>query len=154
MSGYELYNKVLEAFDGDEGTFNAAARNWIEGTNEVSFEDNEANELFYAAKIACAAWRNKAINGRISKIRMIENVRKIAEKHLPNPYAEPIEEPKEEHIEESAEEIVEEPKAEVVEEKPEPSHLIGVIPEENHGIKEPEHRHEEKPNLFNRRKRR
>lgn len=114
MNSYELYNKVLSTVNEDEGTFNASARNWIESGKEPNFKDDEANELFYSARLACAAWRNKAINGRVSKLHMIECVRKIAKKNLDNPYDpnEKVEEPK----------IIEEPK----EEK---RHVLGVIPE-------------------------
>ena len=119
MSNYELYNKVLSAVNEDEGTFNAAARNWIESADAAPFEDEEAVDLFYTAKMACAAWRNKAINGRVSKLRMIESVRKIAAKKLANPYPE---------VEEKVEEIKEEVKPEEIEEKvEEKKHIFGVI---------------------------
>lgn len=85
-SDYELYERVLEALKEDEGSFNAAARNWTEGTETAPFENEEALELFAQAKRYCALWRSKAINGKVSKRRMIDCVRKIAEKNLPNPY--------------------------------------------------------------------
>lgn len=112
MNSYELYNKVLASVNMDEGTFNAAARNWVEGCDNAPFEDEEASDLFNTAKMACAAWRNKAINGRVSKIRMIECVRKIAAKNLSNPY-DPNEKEKEVPV------------------KTEPIHVLGVIPEDN-----------------------
>lgn len=119
MNSYELYNRVLSAMNEDEGTFNACARNWIESGKDPNFKNDEANELFYTAKLACAAWRNKAINGRVSKGRMIDCVRKIAEMKLDNPYDpnEKVEEPK---IEEIKLEKTDEPKM----------HVLGVIPEE------------------------
>lgn len=86
MSCAELYNRVLAALHEDESSFNAAARNWIEGVEDAPFEDEEAKELFANAKHCCAVWRSGAINARISKRRMIECVRKIAEKNLGNPY--------------------------------------------------------------------
>ena len=118
MNSYELYKRVLEALKEDEGTFNAAARNWIESGKDPNFKNDEANELFSTAKLCDAAWRNKAINGKVSKRKMIECVRKIAEMNLPNPYdpKEKVEEPK---IEEPVEKKVEEPK----------KHILGVIPE-------------------------
>ena len=162
MSNYELYEKVLSSLDGDEGTFNAAARNWVEGAENAPFEDDDAKELFSTAKIACAAWRNKAINGRVSKIHMIECIRKIAEKNLPNPYPVEIREygvdPEKVKLEDEPEAIqgvtiqVEEGKQialeteaktaeKVIEEvKSEPVHVLGVVPEE-------------KPGLFKRKKR-
>lgn len=85
-SDYELYERVLEALKEDEGSFNAAARNWTEGTETAPFEDEEALELFAQAKRYCALWRSKAINGKVSKRRMIDCIRKIAEKKLSNPY--------------------------------------------------------------------
>ena len=96
MSNYELYEKVLSSLHEDEGTFNAAARNWIEGADDAPFESDEAKNLFYEAKLADAAWRSKAIYGRISKVRMINSVREIAEKNFPNPYEKPVEETKSE----------------------------------------------------------
>ena len=128
MSNYELYNKVLSTLNEDEGTFNAAARNWVESADAANFEDEEANELFSSAKLACAAWRNKAINGRVSKLRMFEYVRKIAEKNLPNPYPETKEEAP----------VVQEIKP--VEEKKEEEkiHVLGVLPEKEVVIKQPE----------------
>lgn len=119
MNKYELYNRVLEALNEDEGTFNAVARNWVEGADSANFDNTEACELFMRAKQCDAAWRSKAINGRISKRRMIEYVRQIAVMDLPNPY--------------DPNEIVEEPKiAEEVKEehKEEPVHVLGVVPEE------------------------
>lgn len=86
MSNYELYDRVIAALKEDEGSFNAAARNWIEGVDEAPFDNEEAKELFSRAKYYCAAWRSKGINSRISKLRMIECVRKIAEMELGNPY--------------------------------------------------------------------
>lgn len=120
MNSYELYKKVLEALNGDEGTFNAAARNWIESGKTPDFKNDEANNLYYTAKVACAAWRNKAINGRVSKGRMIECVRKIAQMKLDNPYDpnEKVEEPVQENIAEQPEEK----KEEIV-------HVLGVVPE-------------------------
>lgn len=86
MSNYELYDRVIAALKEDEGNFNAAARNWIEGVEDAPFDNEEAKELFSRAKYYCAAWRSKGINSRISKLRMIECVRKIAEMELGNPY--------------------------------------------------------------------
>lgn len=86
MSNYELYEKVIEAYKSGEDIFNAAARNWIEGTEEAKFESEEANELYRKAQYYRSVWRSKAINSRVSKIRMIECVRRIAEMDLPNPY--------------------------------------------------------------------
>lgn len=86
MSCAELYDRVLAALHEDESSFNAAARNWIEGAEDAPFEDEEAKELFANAKHFCAVWRSGAINARISKRRMIECARKIAEKNLENPY--------------------------------------------------------------------
>lgn len=149
MSNYKLYERVLSAINEDEGTFNAAARNWIEGADDAPFEDNEAKELFSTAKIACAAWRNKAINGRVSKIRMIECVRKIVEKNLPNPY--PVEK-REYGIDPEKVKITDDPEAikgstvkehDAIEPNKEQVHVFGVVPER-----------EEKPKFFNKRKNR
>ena len=126
MSNYELYNKVLSALNEDEGTFNAAARNWVEGAEDVHFEDAEANDLFYTAKVACAAWRNKAINGRVSKLRMISCIRQIANKNLPNPY------PKEESVQKIEEEV-------------QPIHVLGVVPEQEEPKEEPKQEPQEYP---------
>ena len=129
MSNYELYNRVLSALNEDEGTFNASARNWIEGADSVSFEDEEANELFNMAKIACAAWRGKAINGRVSKLRMIECVRKIAEKNLPNPY--PVE-TREYGVDPEKVKLVDDPEAiqgSTEKEEKKVKHMFGVIPQ-------------------------
>lgn len=142
MTSYELYERVMETLNGDEGTFNACARNWIEGAEEPHFEVIEANELFYTAKLACAAWRNKAINGRSSKIRMINCVRKIAEMNLPNPYQKVKEygimsadvaiKDDPEAIKGSTQIEKEEPKP--VEKVTEPTHVLGIIPEEKKTI--------------------
>lgn len=165
MSCAELYNRVLAAFHEDESSFNAAARNWIEGVEDAPFEDEEAKELFANAKHFCAVWRSGAINARISKRRMIDCVRKIAEKNLQNPYKD-IEvgfralgvNPEEVKLEDEPQAIQgvtikvesKEPVAsevaektaekEIKEVKTEPVHVLGVIPEE-------------KPGLFKRKKR-
>ena len=150
MSSYDLYEKLMAASKLDEGTFNAAVKNWIAGTEEAPFNDNEAIELYGKAKICYIKWKNKTIDGNISKQRMINCVREIVRKNLPNPYkweppvVVPVEEPKEEPKVESVEEPVEEPKtiAEVnVSEKEEPQHILGVVPEE-------------KPHLFGKNKKR
>jgi len=143
MNSFELYEKVLAALSLDEGAFNVAAKSWIGNTEEAPFEDEKAKELYGKAKIYYTKWRNKTIDGNISKQRMINCVREIAKKNLPNPYKwEPyvpvIEEVKEE------EKVVEEPKtvAEVnMSEKEEPQHILGVVPEE-------------KPRLFGKNKKR
>lgn len=147
MNSYELYNRVLSAVNEDEGTFNACARNWIESGKDPNFKNDEANELFYTAKLACAAWRNKAINGRVSKGRMIDCVRKIAEMKLDNPYNpnEKVEEP-----------VLEVKEPEVVAKKEEKIHVLGVVPEpkaetlENHISAESEEKEEKR--FFGKRK--
>ena len=102
MNKYGLYNRVLETMGGDEGTFIASIRNFVEGVDEVNFNNEEADELFAKAKQCCMFWRQGAINGRISKRRMVEAVRKIAEMGLPNPFDPNEQEP-----------IIEEPVVEV-----------------------------------------
>ena len=124
MNKYELYNKVLASVNEDEGTFNAAARNWIEGTENASFNNEEADELYNKAKVCCGLWRKGAINGRISKRRMIDCVRKIAEMKLPNPYD--PNEPDPDAVVETAEEVIEEVK--------QPIHVLGVIPEDKEPV--------------------
>lgn len=85
-----LYNKVIETHKaGDENMFAAAAKNWICEAEEAPFEDAEAKELFSKAKRNYRIWKSGAISSRVSKLRMIECVRKIAEKNLPNPYIKP-----------------------------------------------------------------
>lgn len=88
-----LYNKVIEAHKaGDENMFAAAAKNWMCEAEEAPFEDAEAKELFSKAKRNYRIWKSGAISSRVSKLRMIECVRKIAEKNLPNPYVAKVEE--------------------------------------------------------------
>ena len=150
MSNYELYEKVIEASKGtDEGTFVAAARNWVEGAEDAPFEGEDARELFSSAKMYCAAWRNKAINGRVSKGRMVSQIRKLAEMGLPNPY-------KKEYS------VVDDL---VKEEKKEQKHVLGVLPdihagfEKFDGKEEPKEEvsekapdtEEEKPHFFGKR---
>lgn len=114
----ELYDKVISAYQsGNTDTFSVAARNWVEGAKDAPFEDVEACSMFNAAKRYCKLWRSKAINGRVSKLRMIECIRKIAEKNLPNPYKE---EKKKRVLN-----IVEKES-----ETKEPQIVLGVIPEE------------------------
>lgn len=148
--GYELYEKVLGALkSGDENYFNAAARNWIEGTEEAPFENEEAVNLYANAKHYCSLWRNKAINGRISKQRMIDCVKQIAEMNLPNPYpafkafgvidpevkvTEEKEEisgwtVKEQATEKPTEKPVEKPVEKTAEKEKKPEHVMGVVPE-------------------------
>ena len=143
MSNHELYERVLSAINEDEGTFNASARNWIEGADSADFKNEEANQLFSTAKIACSAWRNKAINGRVSKLRMIECVRKIVEMNLPNPY--PVE-TKEFGINPEKIKLADEPEAIQGSTVKEPVHVLGVVPEDD--------RKEEKVKFFNKRKNR
>lgn len=158
MSNAELYDEVLKTLHDVNGGFNAAARNWIEGTDDAPFEDEEAKELYAKAKYYCRVWRSNAINSRISKTRMIECVRQIAEKGLHNPYKE-IDAgfrmlgvtPDEVKLEDEPEAIqgttlpAEDKPSVVAEAKEvvkndEPEHILGVVPEE-------------KPGLFKRKKR-
>lgn len=140
MNKYEMYNRVLASLNSDEGTFNAAAKNWIENADEANFQDEKAMELFAKAKSYCTIWRKGEINSRISKKRMIACIREIAAMNLPNPYdpnevvPEPVlfvqEEPKAVEVEEEipfTEKpiVVEEPVA-----KEELTHVLGVVPEE------------------------
>lgn len=151
MSNYELYEKVLEAYKtDDEGLFTAAARNWIESAEEANFEDDEAKDLFASAKRHCSIWRSKAINARVSKGRMVECVKRIAELNLPNPYPEKYS---------VAEEI-----AKDFEKKDEKKHILGVVPNVHEGFEqfdgvEKEEKaevtaEEEKPRLFGKRNKR
>ena len=126
MKEYELYNKLLEAQNKDEGTFNAAVRNWIEGANEVHFEDEEANELFGKAKVCCAKWRNGSIDGRVSKQRMVEYVRQILKKNLPNPYKKPSELVVSEKDEQKTSFEATESK---VKEQHDIQHVLGIVPD-------------------------
>lgn len=106
MSNQELYDNVIKAYKmNDENRFAAAARNWVENSDYAPFEDGHARDLFYKAKLANKAWRSKAINGRISKTRMIERVRDIAQMDLKNPYEGTV--------------------------KQEAMHVLGVLPEES-----------------------
>lgn len=126
MSNYELYENVINSYHTD--SFSAHARNWIEGADEAHFENNDANELFNKAKYLCFLWRNKAINGRVSKQRMIECVQNIAEMNLPNPYTP---ETREYGVDPEQVKIVDDPEAikgSTVKEEPE--HVLGVVPEE------------------------
>lgn len=147
MNKFEMYNRVLSAVNEDEATFNAAAKNWVENADEANFESLEARELFEKAKICCSIWRKGAINGRISKRKMIAYVKEIAEMNLPNPY-DPNEIVKEIVVKE---EIKEEPKQEEVKaeeaKQEEPIHVLGVIPEET-AAEEPK----EEKGIFGRRK--
>ena len=130
MSNYELYEKVINAYkSGDENLFNASARNWIEGADIAPFENSEAVGLFGAAKHHYALWKSNGISSRVSKLRMINDVSKIAEMDLPNPYKE-AKKRKEEH-------------------KEEPMHVLGVVPD-----KTVESLAEEPKHFFSRRKKR
>ena len=158
MSSFELYNKVIETLNTED--FSAAARNWIESGDEADFHSDEANELFYKAKACCVKWRGGAIDGRISKQRMIDCVRKIAEMNLPNPYPKEV---LEMGINPETVKLVDEPEAiqgstvkeEIV--KEEPIHVLGVVPkaepeiEEKKVIEKPK---DEKPNFFGKHKKR
>lgn len=126
MSNYELYEDVINGLDKEN--FSAYARNWIAGAEEAHFEDMEANELFANAKRYFHLWCSNAINSRISKQRMVECVRKIAEKNLPNPYAPEM---REYGVDPEQVKIVDDPEAikgSTVKEEPE--HVLGVVPEE------------------------
>ena len=122
MNKYELYDRVLSAINEDEGTFNAAARNWVEGAEASNFNNETANELFAKAKQSCAAWRGGAINARISKRRMVDYVRQIVEMNLPNPYDPNEKDPDEEIVEP----VIEEPAKEEGK-----KHIFGVVDAEN-----------------------
>ena len=134
MRNYDLYNKLMEVSKlNDENAFNAAARNWVEGVKEAPFEDEKAKEMFLNAKHHACVWRSGAINSRVSKRRMLAEVRKIVDLELPNPY-----DPNEKDVEEIKEEVKEEPKAEIKEEpkkevaaekKEEPIKVLGVVPD-------------------------
>lgn len=154
MNKYQLYEKVMKA---TPDTFVAAARNWVEGADYAPFVNEEAKMLFSDAKRYCAAWRNKAIDGRISKSRMVNAVQKIVDMNLPNPYdpkepdpaeivAMPVTEPVAGTVEVPAEEKVSEEKSakEIIEEPAkETTHVLGVVPEEK-----------EEKGFFSRRKKR
>ena len=136
MSNAELYYKVVEAYrSGDENYFTASVRNWLYNADEAPFENSKARDLFAKAKVCYAHWKNKAIDGRVSKIRMIAYATNIIEMELPNPYKtveeieaeKPVEEiHEEEHIKEPEEEIQHENNGTVGE----PIHVLGVLPEE------------------------
>lgn len=84
---YELYENVIKAYhENNNELFIAAARNWIEGTSENPFENREAHEYFFNANKSYRAWIRGGIDSRSAKVRMISNIRKIAEMGLPNPY--------------------------------------------------------------------
>lgn len=118
MSNYELYEKVIETNKSiDNGAFVAAARNWVSSAEEVDFKNDEANELFFAAKRHCMIWCSNAINARVSKLRMVDCVKKIAEMNLPNPYPETSTENETKKIEENKTAV--------------PVHVLGVVPELN-----------------------
>ena len=115
MNNQELYDKVILAYKaGDENMFNAAARNYAAKADDAPFDDPEARELFFSAKRNYHIWQNKAISGRVSKLRMIEDIRKLAEKDLPNPYLE------QRKVIKKSEQV----------KKAEPVHVLGVVPEE------------------------
>lgn len=138
MNYAELYERVLAALHEDEHSFNAAARNWIEGTTEAPFDNPEALELYAKAKHYCIVWRSNAINSRISKRRMVACVRQIAEMGLKNPY--PVEEYRMLGVVPEEANIVDEPEAihgtTLPTEKAEKRHsekketVLGVVPEE------------------------
>ena len=82
----ELYDKVI-ASQNDENLFAAAARNWLEAGGDNPFApDTEAHNLYFNACMAYKTWQAGAINARVSKRRMVNYVRQIAELNLPNPY--------------------------------------------------------------------
>lgn len=146
MNSYELYNRVIETKDGDEGTFNACARNWIEGTEKAPFENEEALELYAAARHLCKLWRGNAINAKISKRRMIANVKKIADMNLPNPY-DPNE--KKPEVVEETPAVAELVKAEEEKKEETKVHILGVLPDQEEKVEkkveavaeEPEKKH-------------
>ena len=106
----ELYDKVIEAYkSGNENAFAAAARNWCEAGGSNPFKPNtKESNLYFDACRAYRLWTSKSINARVSKRRMIDYVKQIAELDLPNPYPEK--------------------KKRVVKEEPE--HVLGVLPTE------------------------
>lgn len=138
MSHAELYDQVLKELHGDEGTFAAMARNWIEGTEDAPFENAEALELYGKAKYYCRIWRSGAINSRKAKRQMVACVRQLAEMGLENPY--PAEEYRMLGVAPEEAKIVDEPEAihgvtlpaEKVEKKhPEKKEVVlGIVPEE------------------------
>lgn len=145
MTNSELYLKVLDAYkSNDENYFTAAAINWVQNAESAPFEDSSVRELFSKAKANCKTWRSQAINRRVSKIRMIQNIRDIAKMNLPDPYLkdkettdEPVvtwvtEDPDLEQIKYLAEKTLPKPTEEQIEEiiKKTPQHILGVLPEE------------------------
>ena len=140
MSYAELYNRVLEELHGDEGTFAAVARNWIEGTEDAPFESAAARELYGKAKYYCKIWRSGAINGRKAKRQMVGCVRELAELGLPNPYPEDKPEFRMLGVDPEAVNVIDEPEAihgiTLPAEKVEKKHsekkevVLGVVPEE------------------------
>ncbi len=137
----ELYDLMMEAYHaGDDGLFEARARNWIVNAETAFFNDSEADEWFAQAKMYCRIWQSNQINSRSSRVKMMKYAHMIAEKDLPNPY------PEEVVVEETPEEIMEEvPEIpEIVKEVPEvtsteevttaetvnTNHVLGVVPEE------------------------
>ena len=125
---YELYEAFIEAYkSGDEGRFVAAVRNWMAATSEVPFE-GEAGELFFSANRAYHRWQSEAINRRYSKKQMVAYAKKLAELNIENPYIK------------------------IVEKAVEPTHVLGVVPEEEVDLEE-EKPEEEKHSLFGRKRR-
>ena len=147
MTNSELYLKVLDAYkSNDENYFTAAAINWVQNAESAPFEDSSVRELFSKAKANCKTWRSQAINRRVSKIRMIQNIRDIAEMNLPDPYLkdkettdEPIivwvtEDPVLERVEDHVDAADKTSVEETVQKTPvrkEPQHILGVVPERN-----------------------
>ena len=113
MNNYELYEKVIYAFNENDGSFDVAARNWLASADKAPFGNEKANELFWEAKMFQSIWRSGAINSRVSKRRMIARAREIAELQLPNPY----------DPSEKDDEVVE------AEEKNEKTYVFGVVKE-------------------------
>lgn len=134
----ELYDLMMEAYHaGDDGLFEARARNWIVNAETAFFNDSEADEWFAQAKMYCRIWQSNQINSRSSRVKMMKYAHMIAEKDLPNPYPEEVvvEEIPEEIPEAVHETVVEAPEVIPIEEVTtdetvNTNHVLGVVPEE------------------------
>lgn len=108
---YELYEQMIAAYKtGDDGQFIPAARRWFQKCAVNPFqEDTEAHEQYFQADRHFGYWTAGGINSRVSKQRFIEALRNIAKLDAANPHEK------------------DEPEGK----KPEPVHVLGVMPEED-----------------------
>lgn len=120
MNLEEIYDKVLEAYhENKNDKFEGRCFVWAEKAHENPFEEGSpARDLFFYAQLDYAKCAKKTIDCRRARVMFCENMKKIAELNLPNPY----------RTEQAEEHKVVTPEVQDTIQLEEPEYVLGVVP--------------------------